>query len=71
MIWNLFNAESGWYHSELAWNQQPTLFWFGATIMLIQAWMVVEGVLLLPKVKGVLEESLPKLPAKQNKAAEQ
>lgn len=71
MIWNLFNAESGWYHSELAWNQQPTLFWFGATIMLIQAWMVVEGVLLLPKVKGVLEESLPKLPAKQNEAAEQ
>lgn len=65
MIWNLFNAESGWYHAELTWAQQPALFWFGAIIMFIQAWMVVEGILLLPKVKGVLEESLPPLPAKQ------
>lgn len=64
MIWNLFNAESGWYHSDQSWADQPVLFWFGALIMLIQGWMVVEGALLLPKVKGVLEEGLPPLPAK-------
>ncbi|MEP3482581.1 MAG: carbon starvation protein A [Fuerstiella sp.] len=64
MIWNLFNAESGWYQADQPWSAQPTLFWFGATIMFIQAWMVVEGILLLPKVKGVVEESLPALPPK-------
>ena len=64
MMWNLFNSSSGWYQSEAGWSQQPALFWFGISIMLIQAWMVIEGALLLPKVKGVLEESLPPLPAK-------
>ena len=64
MIWNLFNAQSGWYQADQPWSAQPTLFWFGATIIFIQAWMVVEGILLLPKVKGVVEESLPALPAK-------
>lgn len=64
MLWNLFNSESGWYKPELAFSQQPTLFWFGTTIMFIQAWMILEGALLLPKVKGVLEECLPALPAK-------
>ena len=64
MIWNLFNAQSGWYQADQPWRAQPTLFWFGATIIFIQAWMVVEGILLLPKVKGVVEESLPALPAK-------
>lgn len=56
MLWNMFNSTSGWWH-----NGKTLLFWTGAVIMLIQAWMVVEALLLLPRVKGVLEESLPPL----------
>ena len=63
MLWNMFNATSGW------WYQGKTLlFWTGAAILSIQIWMVVEGVLLLPKVKGVLEEALPPLTAKTAQA---
>ena len=56
MLWNMFNASSGWWY-----NDKPLLFWTGGVILAIQVWMVVEGFLLLPRVKGVLEESLPPL----------
>ena len=56
MLWNMFNSESGWWQSG-----QTLLFWTGAAILGIQAWMTAEGLLLLPRVKGVVEESLPPL----------
>ena len=63
MLWNMFNSGSGWWHHE-----KTLLFWTGAAILGIQIWMVVEGFLLLPKVKGILEEGLPPLPVKVAKA---
>jgi len=56
MAWNMFNSESGWWQ-----NDKHLLFWIGAVVLVIQAWMVLEAILLLPKVKGVLEEALPPL----------
>lgn len=59
MLWSMFNAESGWW-----WNGKYLLFGFSLVIMGLQVWMIVEGVLLWPKVKGVMEETLPPLPAR-------
>jgi len=66
MLWNMFNAKSGWYGGvdpatgEFVWGN-PLLFWFGAAILALQAWMVVEAILTWRRAKGVLEESLPPL----------
>lgn len=56
LLWQMFNVDSGWFHKE-----QWLLFGFGAVITALQIWMVIEGFLLLPKVKGVMEEPLPPL----------
>jgi len=57
MLWQIFNANSGWYH------KGPThLIVTGLVILGIQMWMVGEALLLLPRVKGVAEEGLPPLP---------
>lgn len=56
MVWNMFNSESGWWQSE-----KYLLFGFGASVLVLQFWIVVEGLLLWPRVKGVLEEALPPL----------
>ncbi|MDP6722593.1 MAG: carbon starvation CstA 5TM domain-containing protein, partial [Pirellulaceae bacterium] len=63
MLWQMFNTESGWW-----WKGQMLLFSFGAIVMTLQVWMVIEAVLMFPRVKGVLEESLPPLPAKPKPA---
>lgn len=56
MLWNMFRPETGW----LA-KGNMLLFWNGVAIMAIQAWMIVEAVLLMPRAKGILEEALPPL----------
>jgi carbon starvation protein len=63
MLWQMFNTEvnlngevQGWF-----WSGKYLLFGFGVTILLLQAWMIIEGALMWPKVKGVLEKSLPPL----------
>jgi carbon starvation protein len=56
MLWQMFNSESGWYHKE-----QTHLLWTGFAILGIQLWMIIEALLLLPRVKGVVEEGLPPL----------
>jgi len=56
MLWNLFNADSGWWH-----HDKTLLTWVGLTILTIQGWMMIEALLVMPKVKGVLEETLPPL----------
>ena len=56
MLWNMFNPKSGWWQ-----NSNYLLFGFGTAIMCLQIWMVIEGLLLWPRVKGVLEEALPPL----------
>ncbi|MBM80263.1 MAG: carbon starvation protein A [Planctomycetaceae bacterium] len=60
MLWNMFNPDTGWLHSG-----KTLLFWNGVAILTIQVWMIVEGLLLMPKAKGILEEALPPLPSKQ------
>jgi len=45
------------------WPQRSwLLLGFGCTLLGLQAWMLVEALLILPKTKGVLEEALPSLP---------
>jgi carbon starvation protein len=50
---------------------QYVLFGIGAVILALQAWMVLEGLLLWPKVKGLLEERLPPLGARGTATAGQ
>ena len=66
LTWQMFNSESGWlgkmFDEAGALQLQPCLlFGFGAMIMGLQIWMVIEALLLWPKAHGVLEESLPPL----------
>ena len=66
LLWQMFNPTSGWagyinaatgtYEGE-----RPLLMFFGTAILALQAWMVVEAVLMWRKAKGVLEEGLPPL----------
>ena len=65
LLWQMFNGNSGW-----VWNleQYYLLFGFGALIMVLQIWIVVEGVLIWPRIRGELEESLPPLDLSQREA---
>ena len=58
MCWSMFNPGTGtMYHSEMRLQ-----FGFGLMILGLQIWMVVEGVIVWGKAKGVLEKELPPLP---------
>ncbi|MCA9081134.1 MAG: carbon starvation protein A, partial [Planctomycetaceae bacterium] len=59
MCWQMFHPETGWWV-----KKDYLLFGIGATIMLLQIWIVIEGILIWPKVHGIQEEKLPPLPAK-------
>ena len=56
MLWNLFNPADGFVKTE-----RHLLTAFAVVILLLQVWIVFEAMLILPKAKGVLEESLPPL----------
>ena len=56
MLWQMFNGESGWL-----WHGRHLLFGFGAAIMTLQIWMVLEAILMFSRSKGVLEQALPPL----------
>ncbi|MBI1246901.1 carbon starvation protein A [bacterium] len=58
MGFNIFH-ESGY----LA-KQQWLLLGLGAAVMILQIWMLIEALLMWPRVRGVLEEALPPLPEK-------
>lgn len=45
-------------------NRSWLLLAFGSVILTLQAWMVVEAILMWPRAKGVLEEALPPLEPK-------
>ncbi len=54
MLWQMFNSQTGW------WQQgNYLLFGFGIAILALQAWMIVEALMIWPRAKGVLEEALP------------
>jgi len=70
LLWQLFHQPSGWFwplwnmlSGRTAWEWQNThlLCGIGIAMMALQIWMVIEGILLWPKAKGVLEEALPPL----------
>lgn len=56
--WQIF-GEGQWLEKE-----RYLLVAFGFLILAMQAWMIIEALVLFPKVKGVLEESLPPLAKK-------
>ena len=56
MLWNLFNQTDGFVKKE-----QHMLTAFAVMILFLQVWIVIEALLMLPKAKGVLEETLPPL----------
>lgn len=58
MYYNLFSE-----HGYLA-EHKTLLSILGISVLVLQAWMVVEAILMWPRVRGVLEESLPPLPEK-------
>jgi carbon starvation protein len=59
MLWQMFNTQRGWFHQE-----NHLLFGIGAAIIALQVWMVIEGVLVWRRAKGVLEAPLPPLAKK-------
>lgn len=56
LLWQIF-GEGQWLDSG-----RHLLVGFGVLLLALQAWMVIEAIVLYPKVKGVLEEPLPPLP---------
>jgi len=56
MLWQMFNAETGWLV-----KQNWLLLCMGGAIVALQVWMIIEGLLVWRKAKGVLEEALPPL----------
>ena len=56
-VWSMISGETDWQF-----NNSLLLFLIGAAVMGLQVWMVVEAIIMWPKAKGVLEESLPPLP---------
>ncbi|MCG6157671.1 carbon starvation CstA family protein [Rubinisphaera margarita] len=74
MLWQMFTTTKdvntgepvGWL-----WSSDPlqhyVLFGFGVVVMTMQIWMIIEGIIVWQKARGVLEEQLPPLPAREQK----
>ena len=64
LIWQLFNSENGWLATG---NESPNylLGSIGIGTLCLQIWMIIEGLLILPRSRGVLEEMLPPLESSQ------
>ncbi|MEW4562898.1 carbon starvation protein A [Bremerella sp. JC770] len=59
MYYNVFSEAGYWA------KQQWLLLVLGIGVLVLQAWMLFEAIVMWPRVKGVLEESLPPLPEKK------
>jgi carbon starvation protein len=60
LLWNMFH-EGGWLNPTDGGSPNYLLSGFGFAILGLQAWMVIEALILFPRVQGVLEEALPPL----------
>ena len=78
LLWQLFNETSGWAlplwsmasgETAWAWDNKHLLFGIGVATLMLQVWIVIEGLLLWPRAKGILEEALPPLESTQRKTA--
>jgi carbon starvation protein len=56
MLWQMFNSQTGWLV-----QKSYLLLGIGGAVVCLQFWMVVEGMLVWRRAKGVLEEALPPL----------
>ena len=56
LLWQLFNSRTGWIQ-----HGEWLLTGFALAILGLQVWMVVECVLLYPRIRGVLEKERPPL----------
>jgi carbon starvation protein len=70
ILWQIFNAQSGWVYplwnmlsgnAAWEWHNYHLLFAFGVGILILQGWMVLEGISLWSRARGVLEDALPPL----------
>ena len=74
LLWQLFNAQTGWVGrmTETGWQwtlaDHKLLGSIGLITMGLQVWMIVEAVLIWPKAKGVLEASALSLPIGESEA---
>ncbi len=60
----------GWamvYSIVFKFGNNPLLLILGAIVVVLQAWMVIEAAILWPKIRGVMEETLPPLPARDQR----
>ena len=64
LSWQLFNGNSGWLAAE---QKNYLLGLIGIGNLGLQIWMMVEGLLLWRRSRGVLEEGLPPLPERVSK----
>ncbi len=55
LLWQMFNSNSGWYKTN------HLLLVVGFVVFALQIWMIVEGLLIRRRAKGVLEEPLPEM----------
>ena len=58
LAWQLFNSDSGWL---VAQEKNFLLGSIGIGTLCLQVWMVVEGMMMFSRTKGILEEKLPPL----------
>ena len=60
LLWKMFH-EGGWLNPTAEGAPNYLLAGFGFAILGLQVWMLIEALILFPRVKGVLEEALPPL----------
>ncbi len=61
MVWQMFVQAAGSQNSWLA-DGKWLLIGFGVVTLALEVWMIVEAVLVWPKVRDVVEKTLPDLP---------
>ncbi|MGB7345536.1 MAG: carbon starvation protein A [Pirellulaceae bacterium] len=67
LLWQLFNAESGWVGkmTDAGWQwtlaDHKLIGTIGLITFALQLWMIAEAIMMWPKAKGVLEQALPPL----------
>jgi carbon starvation protein len=64
LLWQMFHPEFGWWQSG-----DYLLLAIGFAVLCMQIWMIVEGILVWPQAKGMLEVALPPLPKQSAKPA--
>lgn len=75
LVWQLFSLEPsgmndvpvGWFWGFVRSGDNAVLTLVALATLGLQLWMVFEALTMWPRVKGVLEEALPPLPAKSKK----